>query len=241
MMLALPNCKYYSAYSSRSTSFLLGQYVGYPKDVNVNDTRTPTYAIMVLHLNTPRWKGVPFVLEAGKALDEKRCEVRIQLVNTKQVVMRIQPNPAVYVRYVLKKLCFITFTCYTFAFTRVYSSINSPSSTQRVVKTFSNEPDAYTKLLLDVLCGRRQHFVSNDEILKSWQLFTPLLERMDGMRPIPYRPKTTGPTERREFLQDVGIVEEEERRRSAHAITREWDAPVCSLREYFNTAIKSFP
>lgn len=39
---------------------------------------TPTYAAAVLRLNNERWDGVPFILRAGKATNERKAEVRIQ-------------------------------------------------------------------------------------------------------------------------------------------------------------------
>ena len=39
---------------------------------------TPTYAAAVLRLNNERWDGVPFILRAGKATNERKAEIRIQ-------------------------------------------------------------------------------------------------------------------------------------------------------------------
>lgn len=52
---------------------LLGQYVsangkpGYLEDDTVpKNSKCPTFAALVLWVNTPRWEGVPFILKAGK-------------------------------------------------------------------------------------------------------------------------------------------------------------------------------
>ena len=57
--------------------------------------------------------GVPFILKCGKALDEGKVEVRIQFKNTSaslypsvgrnELVIRIQPNEAIYMKVVNKK------------------------------------------------------------------------------------------------------------------------------------------
>lgn len=39
---------------------------------------TPTYALAVLRIKNERWDGVPFILRCGKALNERKAEVRIQ-------------------------------------------------------------------------------------------------------------------------------------------------------------------
>ena len=72
---------------------VLGQYVkspnppagnsdaamGYLDDEGVPaDSVTPTFCTTVLRINNPRWDGVPFIMRAGKALDERKAEIRIQ-------------------------------------------------------------------------------------------------------------------------------------------------------------------
>jgi glucose-6-phosphate 1-dehydrogenase len=59
---------------------VLGQYEGYADDPTISnkDTNTPTFACIRLYVNNPRWHGVPFILKAGKALNERKAEMRIQ-------------------------------------------------------------------------------------------------------------------------------------------------------------------
>ena len=42
-------------------------------------SRTPTFAAVTLYIDNDRWAGVPFILKAGKALDERKAEIRVQL------------------------------------------------------------------------------------------------------------------------------------------------------------------
>ena len=59
---------------------VLGQYEGYADDPTIEnkDTNTPTFATLRFMVNTPRWHGVPFIMKAGKALNERKAEMRIQ-------------------------------------------------------------------------------------------------------------------------------------------------------------------
>ena len=59
---------------------VLGQYDGYANDPTITnkDTNCPTFAVIRLNVNTPRWHNVPFIMKAGKALDERKAEIRIQ-------------------------------------------------------------------------------------------------------------------------------------------------------------------
>lgn len=56
-----------------------GDKKGYTQEEGVpTDSITPTFATAVLHVNNARWKGVPFILKCGKALNERKAEIRIQ-------------------------------------------------------------------------------------------------------------------------------------------------------------------
>ncbi len=107
---------------------VLGQYIaddagtnpGYLEDKTVPpNSLTPTFAVAVLYINTPRWSGVPFILKAGKALEERKGEIRIQFKEApasafmfhksddepfprNELVMRLQPTEAVYMKVNLK-------------------------------------------------------------------------------------------------------------------------------------------
>jgi len=63
-------------------------YLDDPSIANKQST-TETYAVAVLKINNPRWSGVPFVLKAGKALDQGKVEVRIRYVTTFRPSLRL--------------------------------------------------------------------------------------------------------------------------------------------------------
>ncbi len=104
---------------------VLGQYVGDPngegeaKEGYLDDptvpagSTTPTYALAVTYIKNEKWDGVPFILRCGKALNERKAEVRIQFKDVpgdifgghtkrNELVVRVQPNEAVYVKMMTK-------------------------------------------------------------------------------------------------------------------------------------------
>lgn len=180
---------------------LLGQYDGYKDDATIEnrDTVTPTYAAVKVQVNTPEWQDVPFVLEAGKALDERLCEIRLHFKGSTNsqpnaLVLRLQPNPAVYFCANLKTPGFS----------------ETPASTHLGVDyagANNKIPDAYTRLLLDVLRGQQASFVRDDELLAAWKIFTPVLHQTERecIEPLPYSSGTSGPVVRDEYLQAMGI------------------------------------
>lgn len=182
---------------------LLGQYRGYTNDPTISNknTNTPTFAAMRFWVHTPRWEGVPFILQAGKALDEQVCDIRIAfrspnvIAGRDELVLRLQPNPAIELRLNIKTP--------GFAAAPMRSTMNLDY--QRDIPSFSN-PNAYTRLLLDALRGNPGSFVRNDELRRSWELFTPLLQRMEleNVRPIPYEFGSKGPVPHEDWLEHFG-------------------------------------
>lgn len=107
-------------------NIVLGQYIGdseakgdatlgYQDDPTVpNDSITPTFALAMCKINNERWEGVPFFLRCGKALNERKAEIRIQFrdvigdifngqCNRNELVIRVQPGEAVYVKLMTKE------------------------------------------------------------------------------------------------------------------------------------------
>jgi glucose-6-phosphate 1-dehydrogenase len=182
---------------------LLGQYDGYKDDPSIEnrETVTPTYAAVKLDVNTPTWKGVPFVLEAGKALDERLCEIRLHFKGSTEsqpnaLVMRLQPTPALYFCANLKKPGFSETAVST------HLGVDYAGAANKI-------PDAYTRLLLDVMRGHQASFVRDDELLAAWKIFTPILHQTERecVQPLPYQMGTSGPESRADYLEAVGVTQ----------------------------------
>lgn len=182
---------------------LLGQYDGYKDDPSIEnrETVTPTYAAVKLDVNTPTWQGVPFVLEAGKALDERLCEVRLHFKGSTEsqpnaLVMRLQPNPALYFCANMKT------PGYSETLVSTHVGVDYAGAANKI-------PDAYTRLLLDVLRGHQASFVRDDELLAAWKIFTPVLHQTERecVQPLPYQMGTSGPESRADYLDTVGVTQ----------------------------------
>ena len=201
---------------------VLGQYVGNPDAEEGTEacngylddptvpagSTTPTFATAVLHINNERWEGVPFILRCGKALNERKAEVRIQYkdvpgdifnsqLERNELVVRVQPNEAVYVKLMSKKPG-MAFGCEQTELDLTYSSRYKDIQL----------PDAYERLILDVFTGTQIHFVRSDELFEAWRVFTPLLHQIenDKTQPIPYVFGSRGPKENDELIQAQGFV-----------------------------------
>merc|ERR1719161_2061897 len=91
---------------------------GYLDDPTVpKGSKCPTFAAVVLRVNNARWSGVPFLMKAGKGLDERLGEVRIRFksqpynklfgkadpTESNEMVMRIQPDEALFLKTTSKQ------------------------------------------------------------------------------------------------------------------------------------------
>lgn len=194
---------------------VLGQYVGNPNgegDAKVGyledptvpkDSTTPTYCMAVLQIKNERWDGVPFILRCGKALNERKAEVRIQYTDVpgdifdgklkrNELVIRVQPGEAVYIKMMTKT------PGMTFDMEETELDLTYGSRYKSV-----HLPDAYERLILDVFCGSQMHFVRSDELSEAWRIFTPLLHKIEQeeVRPIPYVYGSRGPREADEMCR----------------------------------------
>ncbi|KAL7988282.1 hypothetical protein Chor_007201 [Crotalus horridus] len=203
----------------KSENVVLGQYVGNPSGQGeaqkgyLDDSTvpagstTPTFAATVVYVDNERWDGVPFILRCGKALNERKAEVRLQFrevpgdifhqqCKRNELVIRVQPNEAVYTKMMTKKP----------------GMFFNPEESELDL-TYGNRykdvklPDAYERLILDVFCGNQMHFVRSDELREAWRIFTPLLHQIEAekTKPIPYCYGSRGPTEADELMKRVGF------------------------------------
>ena len=161
-----------------------GQYDGYAEDSSITnkETTTETFAACKLFVDTPRWASVPFVLTAGKALQEKKLEVRIlfrdapcrvpELQNAcrNELVVRVQPDERVYWRVANKVPGLEELQVEPRRMNLMYSSTEVRSM-----------PDAYERLVLEVLRGDGTNFVGEAELDASWAVFSPALSALEGV------------------------------------------------------------
>ena len=180
-----------------SRDVIRGQYDGYADDASIKNkkTTTETFAACKLFVDTPRWAGVPFILTAGKALQEKKVEVRIVFREApcqvpelrgacrNELVVRVQPDERVYWRVANKVPGLEELQVEPRRMNLMY--------THTEVKDM---PDAYERLVLEVLRGDATNFVSVEELDASWAVFSPALLALEGTKPERYAYGSTGPS-----------------------------------------------
>jgi len=172
--------------------------VGFLEEEGMNPRSvTETFAAIRLDIGTRRWAGVPFYLRTGKRLGRRVTEIAVMFKRAPQylfadsqtsalgqnaLVIRVQPDEGVTIRFGSKvpgagmQVRDVTMDFgYGHAFTEA-------------------SPEAYERLILDVLLGDPPLFPRHEEVELSWKILDPIEEYWAKQgRPEQYRPGTWGP------------------------------------------------
>src|SRR5438876_405406 len=167
--------------------YMLGEEVpGYRREENVRrDSTTETYVALKCFIDNWRWAGVPFYMRTGKRLPKRASEVAVFFKPVPQILfnadpdallapnvltLRIQPNEGFSLRMCSKL---------PGPKARVYPVLMD----FRYGTTFGGtSPEAYERLLLDVLAGDATLFMRRDAVEVSWTWITDILHAWEQSR-----------------------------------------------------------
>jgi len=202
-----------------------GQYVsngdvevrGYLEEDRIApQSQTESFIALEAHLDNWRWAGVPFYLRTGKRMPTRVTEIAIQfrhaplhlfstvecegnmceLVEQRpnQLIFRIQPHESISLRFASKRP-------------------GMQYQVQPVDMDFDFEesfeiglPEAYERLLLDVMRGDSTLFTRDDELEAAWEFVDPILKHWarPEHQPEPYKALSWGPAKAMELLSRNG-------------------------------------
>jgi glucose-6-phosphate 1-dehydrogenase len=184
---------------------------GYLEEEGVRTgSTTETYAAVRLEVATRRWAGVPFYLRTGKRLGKRVTEIAVvfkkaphlpfdttatEELGQNAVVIRVQPDEGITMRFGAKVPgAQMEVRDVTMDFG--YGSAFAESS-----------PEAYERLILDVLLGEPPLFPRHEEVELSWQILDPIEAwwRRHG-KPDPYPSGGWGPASSDRMLARDGRV-----------------------------------
>ncbi|ORM42314.1 Glucose-6-phosphate 1-dehydrogenase [Babesia sp. Xinjiang] len=228
--LADEKCKVLRAVSTVGLEdTILGQYsasadgteCAYVDETGVpQDSLCSTFCSMVLYVDNDKWRGVPFVITAGKGMDERLCEISLNVRDTfasdfgaefeaRNLVFRVQPNPSVFWCVNAQQL-----SVQPDGESLLFSSDQETDSVglkveERILRgvdyNLTKLPvvGCYEILLYHAFGGKRNYFPTIDEVNESWRILTPLLHEIDTkrVRPVLYPRKSSGPVEQEAHLK----------------------------------------
>jgi glucose-6-phosphate 1-dehydrogenase len=196
----------FAARGQYTRGWVWGEMVrGYREEEEVSsDSTTETYAALKLFVDNWRWVGVPFYVRAGKRLPKRATEIAIQFKPTPHtifagaenrglepnvLVVRIQPEEGVSMR-IGAKIPGAGFRVRSVSMDLLYGT------------AFLEEvPDAYQRLLLDLMLGDPTLFIRADETEVAWEILDPVLRAWAESEEIqPYPAGSWGPEQAEQLL-----------------------------------------
>ncbi|MFY9484834.1 MAG: glucose-6-phosphate dehydrogenase [Patescibacteria group bacterium] len=201
-----------------AASTFRAQYQGYRgiKGVSAH-SQTETYFRVKAHLDSPRWQGVPIVLEGGKRIKDVRKEIVVTFKHPtpclcppgqhfrNRVIFTLEPTETIKIQFWAKKPGFeSTIEAREFNFFLYEKELK----VQYV--------EEYSKLLLDAFAGDQTLFISTEEVQAMWRFTDPIIAAWDknivALRQ--YKPDTNEAVDEASFIdgelktevKELGIV-----------------------------------
>lgn len=174
-----------------------GQYEGYRDEPHISpDSQTETYFKIKTYIDNDTWRGVPFYLESGKALDSKDATITVYFKKIEKCVCQqehefkhqnvltfnIQPDEGIHIRFWAKK-----------------SGFNKDLEARDLSFLYHEQagkqmlPDAYEYILFDAISGEQTLFTSTDEVNAAWKFITPIVEGWNNCKLQTYQKGGKGP------------------------------------------------
>jgi glucose-6-phosphate 1-dehydrogenase len=183
---------------------------GYHEEKGVApDSRTETFVALQMFIDNWRWAGVPFFLRTGKRLPKRASEISVLLKSVPPILfnasppghldanvlsIRIQPDEG-FALGISSKIPGPRVNVYPVQMDFHYGSAFGGTS-----------PEAYERLLLDVMAGDQTLFMRRDQVEVAWQWVMPILERFAAAgEPLPeYAAGEWGPTAADRLIESAG-------------------------------------
>jgi glucose-6-phosphate 1-dehydrogenase len=174
-----------------------GQYDGYKAEPGVApDSTTETYIATRTFIDNWRWGGVPFLLRTGKCLPKRYTSIKVQFrmpphtlfgsyqechLRPNSLTLRIQPNDGIEMSFEVKE--------------PGNGMVIKPAKLNFDYNTEFKKrvPDAYERLLMDVINGDQSLFIRSDEVEECWRWADSLRIAMQDTPVHTYAKGTWGP------------------------------------------------
>ena len=177
-----------------------GEGRGYAEEVGVPESRTESFVALRVRVANWRWNGTPFYLRTGKKLRGRVSEIAVQFrdpphslfdnsgdMHGNALIIRLQPNEGITLRMTVKEPGPGGMRLVEAPLDMTFAQALGPRGTRL--------PDAYERLLMDVIRGDQTLFMRGDEVEAAWAWADPIIAAWEAtdMRPVAYDPGGSGP------------------------------------------------
>jgi len=171
----------------------------YHTDSENADSRTESFVALKASVSNWRWAGVPFYLRTGKRLRSRMSEISIQFKDVPHSIfaasaaepspnvlaIRLQPDEGITLSMTIKDP--------GPGGMRLTGTKLDMSFADSLSKTGMRMPDAYERLVMDVIRGDQTLFMRGDEVEAAWSWVDPIIEGWRNRMPNSYDAGSSGP------------------------------------------------
>jgi len=189
----------------RPEDVVRGQYAGaaespsYHAEAGNPQSRTESFIALRVGISNWRWKGTPFYLRTGKRLRARASEIAVTFRDPPHsifgegegwranvLVIRLQPDEGMTLRVMIKE---------PGPGGMRLKDVALDMSFAEALGNDMHVPDAYERLIMDVIRGNQTLFMRGDEVEAAWAWTDPVIEAWEsaGTRPSAYDPGSSGP------------------------------------------------
>ncbi|MBZ4021861.1 glucose-6-phosphate dehydrogenase [Rhodobacter sp. TJ_12] len=174
---------------------------GYLQDAENPDSRTESYIALKVQIANWRWQGTPFYLRTGKKLRGRASEIAITFKapphsifdedeaswRENVLVIRLQPDEGMNLKVMIKEP--------GPGGMRLVQVPLDMSFAEALGEEGADIPDAYERLIMDVIRGNQTLFMRGDEVEAAWAWTDPIIAGWEarGDKPRPYDAGSSGP------------------------------------------------
>ena len=173
---------------------------GYRDEVEAPDSTTESFVAIRAHISNWRWAGTPFYLRTGKRLKARASEIAVVFKDAPHSIfgvqagrhrniltIRLQPNEGIELGVTIKEPGPGGMRLIDVPLDMTCAEALGPDSAEF--------PDAYERLIMDVIRGNQTLFMRGDEVEEAWSWTDPIIEGWEerGEAPIPYASGSAGP------------------------------------------------
>ncbi|MBA4489988.1 glucose-6-phosphate dehydrogenase [Paracoccus sp. S1E-3] len=189
------------------TEIVRGQYQAdgddpsYLQDAENPDSRTESFVALKVKISNWRWQGTPFYLRTGKKMRARTSEIVITFKEpphsifdessqkANQLVIKLQPDEGMVLTVMIKEPGPGGMRLMQVPLDMSFADAVGPEG--------ADMPDAYERLIMDVIRGNQTLFMRGDEVEAAWAWADPIIKSWEAgkARPEPYDPGSSGPEE----------------------------------------------
>jgi glucose-6-phosphate 1-dehydrogenase len=173
---------------------------GYREQIGNADSLTESFVALKVHISNWRWAGTPFYLRTGKRLKERASEIAVMFKDAPHSIfgadagrhhniltIRLQPNEGIELGVTIKEPGPGGMRLIDVPLDMTFAEALGPEE--------ADFPDAYERLIMDVIRGNQTLFMRGDEVEAAWAWTDPIIAAWDEQSdaPLSYATGSSGP------------------------------------------------